>query len=141
MRSDQPHLPSAAQTPASPGWVVGLHSGVGLWVVSLVYKQNTASSTFWERQLLSEACLSGNHLPACRLCKVPGVHSMDGYGFVLEVHGAGAVGARGCQADAARGGRICPWRTDLGWTPHSVPGAAPPPLLCSRCPLVWPQWF
>lgn len=37
----------------------------------------------------------------------PGVHAMDCYSLGLGMSGL--------------------WRMDLGWTPHSVPGAAPPP--------------
>lgn len=108
--------------PASPPWVVGSRSGVGLWAASLVYKQN-ASSTVWERlsagplgQILSEACLSGN-----RLCLPALQGSWGSTPWIVS-----ALAWRSTVQSGLRDVRR-PWRTDLGWTPHSVPGAAPPP--------------
>lgn len=103
--SDQPRLPRAAGPPASPRWVVGLSSGVGLCVVSLVSKQNSASSTALERwsagplgqipHFLGSLSKWEPPVPACS-AGCPGVHAMDCYSLGLEV--SCAVGAWGCQA-------------------------------------------
>lgn len=111
--------------PASPPWVVGSSSRVGLWVVSLVYKQNSASSTALERWSAGPLGQTPHSLGSLSEWEPP-----------LPACSAGCPGGpRHGLLQPRLGGQLCSgglgmsglWRMDLGWTPHSVPGATPPP--------------